>query len=150
MPSYDYRCNTCKRRVLLTYKTYADYDHATPVCPYCQSTSLTRLISRVAIAKSDESRFSSMDDESAMDDLANADPATLGRYMRKMSDEVGEDLGEEFNEVVDRLERGENPDDIEASMPAPDDSGGGFGGMGDMGGLGGFGDTGGGMDMLGD
>ena len=78
-----------------------------------------------------------------MDDLANADPATLGRYMRKMSDEVGEDLGEEFNEVVDRLERGENPDDIEASMPPSDDPGGGMGGMGGMGDMGGFGGMGG-------
>ena len=131
MPSYDFRCNNCNRRVLLKYKTYADYDAAVPTCPHCKSTSLTRLISRVAIAKSESSRFSSMDDESAMDDMADADPATLGRYMRRMSDEVGEDLGEEFNEVVDRLERGEDPETIEASMPnleAPaDNMGGSFG-----------------------
>ncbi len=131
MPSYDYRCNNCNRRVLLKYKTYADYDAAVPTCSNCKSTNLTRLISRVAIAKSESSRFSSMDDESAMDDLADADPATLGRYMRRMGDEVGEDLGEEFNEVVDRLERGEDPETIESSMPnleAPGDSmDGGFG-----------------------
>jgi hypothetical protein len=103
---------------VLTYKTYADYDAATPTCPRCKGTNLTRLISRVAIAKSESSRFDSMDD-SVMDDLADADPATLGRYMRRMSGEIGEDLGEEFNEVVDRLERGESPEDIEASMPDP-------------------------------
>jgi len=118
MPSYDYRCNDCQRRVVLTYKTYADYDKATPTCPRCKGTNLTRLISRVAIAKSEASRFDSMDD-SALDDLADADPATMGRYMRRMSQEMGEDLGDEFNEVVDRLERGENPDDIEASLPDP-------------------------------
>jgi len=73
-----------------------------------------------------------MDDESAMEDLADADPATLGRYMRRMSDEVGEDLGEEFNEVVDRLERGEDPETIEAAMPnleTPADS---IGGLADI------------------
>jgi hypothetical protein len=37
--------------------------------------------------------------------------------MRKMSDEVGEDLGPEFDEVVGRLEAGESPEDIEKSMP---------------------------------
>ncbi len=126
LPSYDYRCNDCKRRVVLTYKTYADYDQAVPTCPRCKGTNLTRLISRVAIAKSEESRFSSLDDDSALDDLADADPATLGRYMRRMSQEVGEDLGDEFNEVVGRLERGENPEDIEASMP---ELGGAEGGM---------------------
>ncbi len=31
--------------------------------------------------------------------------------------EMGEDLGQEFNEVVERLEHGESPEDIEASMP---------------------------------
>ncbi len=117
MPSYDYRCNDCKRRVVLTYKTYAEYDQAVPTCPRCKGTNLTRLISRVAIAKSEESRFASLDDDTALDDLADADPATLGRYMRRMSQEIGEDLGDEFNEVVGRLERGENPEDIEASMP---------------------------------
>jgi len=118
MPAYDYRCNSCKRRVVLRYKTYADYDNAIPICPHCQSKELTRLISRIAIAKSEGSRFESVDsmDESALDDMANADPATLGRYMRRMSDGLGEDLGDEFNEVVDRLQRGEDADSIEASM----------------------------------
>ena len=37
--------------------------------------------------------------------------------MRKMSNEVGEDMGPEFGEVVDRLEAGESPDDIEQTMP---------------------------------
>src|SRR5258706_407506 len=131
MPAYDYRCNNCKRRGGLKYKSYADYDQAVPVCPNCQSKNLTRLISRVAIAKSESSRFSSMDDDTMMDDLADADPATLGRYMRRMSSEVGEDLGQEFNEVVDRLEHGEDPESIESSLalPADDaDSGGGFAG----------------------
>ena len=133
MPSYDYRCNSCKRRVVLTYKTYRDYDTATPVCPRCQSTDLTRLIGQVALAKSDSSRLDSLADDANMDDLAEADPATLGRYMRQMSEEVGEDLGDEFHEVVNRLERGENPDDIEASMPdLGADSGDGMGGLGGM------------------
>jgi len=137
VPAYDYRCNNCKRRVVLKYKTYADYDAAIPTCPNCKGTNLTRLISRVAIGRSESSLMSSMEDESAMDDLANADPATLGRYMRRMSEETGEDLGDEFNEVVNRLERGEDPEAIESSMPdlGGDMTGGGMGdsmmGMGD-------------------
>jgi len=34
-----------------------------------------------------------------------------------MSQEMGEDLGEEFGEVVDRLERGQSPEEIEKAMP---------------------------------
>jgi hypothetical protein len=45
--------------------------------------------------------------------------------MRKMANETGEDLGPEFEEVVGRLEAGEDPDSIEQSMP---DLGGGAGG----------------------
>ena len=48
MPTYEYRCNGCQRKVTLKYKTYAEYDAATPTCTRCGSTDLTRLISRVA------------------------------------------------------------------------------------------------------
>ena len=37
--------------------------------------------------------------------------------MRSLSREMGEDMGDEFNEVVDRLEKGEAPESIEESMP---------------------------------
>ncbi len=59
--------------------------------------------------------------DSMMDaDLSNLDendPQSLGKFMRKMGQEMGEDLGDEFNEVVGRLEKGESPETIEASMP---------------------------------
>ena len=47
--------------------------------------------------------------------------------MRKMKGELGEDVGPEFDEVVDRLEAGQSPEDIESAIP---DLGGGedFGG----------------------
>jgi putative FmdB family regulatory protein len=155
VPFYEYRCESCHRKVELYFKTYADYDAGEKSCPHCQSTRLVRLISRVGFARSEESRFSSLEDDSALDDLADADPATLGRFMRKMSEETGEDLGEEFSEVVGRLERGEDPEAIEASMDLPDEGGEGgddFGGMGGglgpMGGLGGMAGMGG-MDDFG-
>jgi putative FmdB family regulatory protein len=122
MPSYDFRCNNCQRNVVLTFKTYADYDTGPKICPRCQSTDLRRRIGRVALARSEASRFSSLDDESMLDDLSEADPATLGRFMRRMGSEAGEDLGDEFNEVVDRLERGEDPEAIESSMALPPES----------------------------
>jgi hypothetical protein len=54
------------------------------------------------------------------------DPRSLGRFMRKMSNEMGEDMGEEFNEVVERLEGGESADSIEKTMPDLADEGGSF------------------------
>lgn len=121
MPTYEFRCNACQRKVTLRYKTYADYDNATHTCPRCGGTDLTRLISRVAIKKSTISRLVSGGwddaDDSMLDDLENSDPRTMGQMLRAMSDEVGEDMGDEFDEVVTRLERGEDPEAIEASLP---------------------------------
>lgn len=60
-------------------------------------------------------------------------PKELGRMMRKMGSEMGEELPAEFDEVVDRLEKGQSPEDIEAALPdlGGDDDGGG-GGMPDF------------------
>jgi hypothetical protein len=37
--------------------------------------------------------------------------------MRKMGSELGEELPPEYDEVVDRLDAGESPEEIEKSMP---------------------------------
>lgn len=45
------------------------------------------------------------------------DPKEMGRVMRKMGKEMGEELPPEFNEVVDRLEKGQSPEEIESAVP---------------------------------
>ena len=116
MPDYEYRCDNCHRYTSLFF-TYSEFDTAEPVCPHCGSAELQRIISRVALAKSEDSRLDSMDPDSMMAGLDEEDPRSLGKFMRKMSDEMGEDLGDEFDEVVGRLESGESPESIEESMP---------------------------------
>ena len=56
-------------------------------------------------------------DESTLEALENADPASLGRSLRTLAEESGDDMGGEFNEIVNRLEKGESPEQIEASLP---------------------------------
>lgn len=116
MPSYDYFCHDCRKRVTLHYSSVAAYAAATPTCPRCGGTHLTRRIKRVRVIRSEDARLETLDD-AALDDLDNADPATMGRLMRRMAEETGEDLGDEFNEFVGRLEKGEDPEQIAASMP---------------------------------
>ena len=58
-----------------------------------------------------------MTDESMLGALENEDPKALGKFMRQMSAESGEPLDDEFGEVVDRLEKGQSPEDIEKAMP---------------------------------
>jgi len=115
MPAYDYRCLNCKKRFDI-FMSYSEYGTRPVNCPHCGSDHVTRRIGRVRIGRSDESRLSSMADPTAMENM-DKDPRTLGRMMRQMSGEIGQDMGSEFNEVVSRLEKGESPEAIERAMP---------------------------------
>lgn len=118
MPIYEYTCADCKRRVSLLWRSFADAQSREAVCPRCGGTHLTRLISRVAVLRSEESRLDALADPSSMPDVDENDPKSLARFMRQMASETGEELGAEFDEVVGRLEAGEDPEDIEKAMPA--------------------------------
>ncbi len=130
MPVYSYQCQDCNKR--FAYRmTFEEYDARTIQCPNCQSEGVKRLISRVRILKSEESRLENMADPANLAGLED-DPRALGRMMRQMSGELGEELGPEFDEVVDRLESGQSPEEIEESLPDMG-GGGGMGGLDDMG-----------------
>jgi putative FmdB family regulatory protein len=116
MPIYEYRCHTCRRRVSIFFRSFSDIQ-AEPACPRCGSTHLTRLISRVAVVRSEDSRIDDLADPSMLDGLDEDDPKSMARWMRKMSAETGEDMPPEFDEVIDRLESGQSPEEIEESMP---------------------------------
>lgn len=116
MPTYEFRCQDCGR-VSRLFFTFAEYDTAVPVCTYCQSQNMKRKIGRVALGKSEEARMDALLDDSALAGLDEEDPRTIGKFMRRMSSEMGEDLGDEFSEVVDRLESGQSPDEIEKEVP---------------------------------
>lgn len=127
MPIYEYICNDCRRRVSLLWRSFADAQEREAVCPRCGGKHLARLISRVAFLRSEESRLDSLADPSSLGDLDENDPKSLARFMRKMANETGEDLGPEFAEVVGRLEAGEDPEAIEKSMPKLGGEGAGMG-----------------------
>ncbi len=128
MPIYEYYCLDCHRRVSLLWRSFADVETRTAVCPRCGGTNLQRLVSKVAVVRSEEARMDALADPGSIGDVDENDPKSLARWMRKMSQETGEDMGAEFDEVVGRLEAGEDPEEIEKSMP---DLGGDAGGGGD-------------------
>ena len=90
------------------------------ICPECGSSDLTRLVSRVAILKSEENRLDDLSDPSAWGDVDENDPKSMARMMRRMGDSMGEDVGPEFDAIVDRMEAGEMPDEMEPSDEADD------------------------------
>ncbi len=133
MPAYEFRCLSCRRRFDV-FLSYSEYGKNAVECPHCHSTQVQRRIGRVRFARSEESRLESMADPSRLAGLED-DPKSLGRMMRDMSSQMGEDMGPEFDEVVGRLEAGQSPDEIEKEVP---DLGAGDGG--DAGGMGGMGE----------
>lgn len=105
--------------------TFNEYGKKAVHCAYCQSDNIRRRMTKVRIAKSEESRMESMaDDFSGMDGIED-DPKALARMMKKMGSEMGEEMPSEFNDVVDRLEAGQSPEEIESALPdmGLDDSG---------------------------
>lgn len=134
MPIYEYFCLDCRKRVSVFFRTFSEASDANARCPRCEGVQLRRLVSRVAVLKSEESRLDDLADPSFMAGLENEDPRALAGFMRKMSDEMGEPLDAEMSEMVNRLESGESPEEIEKSMP---DFGAGPGG--DVGGMDDFG-----------
>ena len=130
MPIYEYFCFDCRKRVSVFFRTFSDASDDAVRCPQCEGAHLRRMVSRVAVLKSEDARLDDMADPSFMAGLENEDPRALAGFMRKMSDEMGEPLDAEMSEMVDRLERGESPEEIEKTMP--DLGGADMGGMGGM------------------
>jgi len=136
MPFYEFRCLNCKKKFEITM-SYDEYGSREVHCIHCESSNVQRKIGRIRIAKSEDSRIenlaSDFSDPAALDGLEE-DPKALGRMMRKMSNELGEEMGPEFDEVIDRLEKGQSPDEIEEAMPdLGEDAGPMGGGLGDLG-----------------
>ena len=116
MPTYDFICNDCNQRFDV-FLSFAEYGKKTVKCAFCGSKNVRRRMTKVRIAKSEDSRMESMaDDFSGFEGLED-DPKAMGRMMRKMGKEMGEELPPEFNEVVDRLEKGQSPEEIEKEVP---------------------------------
>ncbi|CAG0931581.1 hypothetical protein TFLX_02190 [Thermoflexales bacterium] len=132
MPIYEYRCADCRKKVSVFFRSFSAVDQEQARCPLCQGTRLSKLVSKVRVVRGASSSAGGEDgfDDSMLDDLNENDPRSLGRMMRRMADETGEDLGPEFGEVVGRLEKGEDPEAIEKSMPELAEMGGPDGGMG--------------------
>lgn len=99
MPIYEFLCQDCGK--VSSYLVMNIRVPFSPACKKCQSLKMTRLISRVARVRSEESRLESLADPSKFADLDERDPVSMARWMKKMGKELGEDLGEDFEAIVD-------------------------------------------------
>lgn len=133
MPIYEYLCHECNRVFNFLVKNMSDTRR--PRCPKCNRGDMEKLISRSytirssAKGKGDEGTISDMpnlDDPRTirkMEGLMNEmnyvnenDPKQIGKFMRKLCDISGQDLGPGMMEAIRRLEAGEDPEKIEEEI----------------------------------
>jgi putative FmdB family regulatory protein len=115
MPNYEYRCLDCKKRFDI-FLTFNEYGKTLIHCKHCASTNVQRKIGRVRISRSMPDRLQNLADPSRLNSI-DEDPRALGSMMRQMQSELGEDMPSEFDEVVDRLDHGQSPEQIDSDLP---------------------------------
>ena len=99
MPIYEYRCEDCgKISEFLVIKTDEVF---VPRCKRCQSKKMTRVLSKVRVIRSEESRMESLSDPSKWGDLDEKDPKSMAKMMKRLGKEFGEELGEDADRMVD-------------------------------------------------
>jgi len=131
MPIYEYKCASCGRKVSLFFGSFGIAEQRTEAgeieCPRCGSRKLDRLMSRVNMVRGSSSG-DSMGDMGEMDDIGGMgdmdgmgdmfsglnedDPRAVARWARRMKDNLGEDMGPEFDQALARIEAGEDPDKV--------------------------------------
>jgi putative FmdB family regulatory protein len=120
VPLYEYQCTACRKRVTVLTLRVGEEVH--PTCDRCGSTALERLMSRFAMPRSEEARLDALSDPSTLGGLDENDPKSVGRWMRRMGGELGDELGgDDLQEMVDGIESG--ADAGEAGGRADDGSG---------------------------
>lgn len=109
MPIYEYRCPQCRGR--FTVLVLRVDQEVRPRCPRCKSTDVRRLISRFSTVRSEEEHLEALSDPAMFSDVDENDPRSVAQWARRMQRAMGEELGDEFEEMIEELEAGEWQDD---------------------------------------
>ena len=115
MPEYDYRCKSCKERFTLFFKTYADYDNATPNCPNCESDQLVRIISGVRFRQPGRD-LGGMSSQEMLSVLEAGDSREVGEMFKQVGAAAPDEVGKDFHEATDRLLSGEKAESIDKDL----------------------------------
>jgi putative FmdB family regulatory protein len=128
MPIYEFYCDDCNTIFSFFSKTVDTRKR--PKCPNCKSKTLERQMSAFAIAgraREDNGLADLPIDEGKMEramqmlageaERINEDnPRQAADLMRKLTNITGMELGAGMEEALRRMERGEDPEQIEAEM----------------------------------
>ena len=129
MPIYEFFCEDCN--TIFNFFSKTVNTRKRPNCPKCKTRKLSRQVSLFAVTGR-ASEAGDMDDlpfdenrmMQVMDKLSGEaerleqeeDPRQAANLMRKFSDMTGLKLRAGMEEVLARMERGEDPEQVEADM----------------------------------
>lgn len=132
MPIYEFYCASC--HTIFSFFTATSSLERPPSCPKCQRPDLERKPSRFSTLKHREGDDGGEDPLAHLDDarLAGAvdsllqemsgfdeeDPRAMGKMMRRFGELTGLEMGERMEEMVQRMEAGEDPESLESEMEA--------------------------------
>ncbi len=122
VPIYEYRCGDCRRVTSIFVRSVGSPVSAT--CARCGGANMTKMVSRFAVLRSEESRLEALADPSGMAGLDEDDPKSVAAWARKMGGELGDDLGDDFREAVVEMEAGGDPGDLGGDAGLADEDGG--------------------------
>ena len=128
MPIYEFCCPDCN--MLFNFFSRTINTTKRPTCPKCKTRRLDRQMSAFAITgkakedgEGDDLPFDEGKMEKAMQMLASQadrvdedDPRQAADLMRKLTDMTGMELGGGMEEALRRMERGDDPEQVEAEL----------------------------------
>jgi len=131
MPIYEFYCKRCN--TIYNFFSRTVNTGKTPLCPGCGKVRLARQMSVFSTISSGEKAedvnpFDGLDEKKVEREMAkiaaaaekadDEDPRAAAQMMRKFSDATGMKMGEGFYEALRRIEKGEDPEKVEAEMGA--------------------------------
>lgn len=90
MPIYEFRCRQCRRKTTALVLSRGRIGEVR--CASCGGADLERLWSRFATVKSEDARLDALSDPSALAGVDESDPKSMMRWMKRMGQEMGEDV----------------------------------------------------------
>ncbi|MGA2159696.1 MAG: zinc ribbon domain-containing protein [Dehalococcoidia bacterium] len=112
MPIYEYLCKSCNTRVEIYLHSFSSIQ---PDCPKCHKNTLQRRFSTFMVQSSYKDVYDNiLSDSQLTRGLMHNDPRALAEWNKKMSG--GEPVAPEYQETLERMERGIIPSNPDSSQ----------------------------------
>lgn len=98
MPIYEYLCLECGKvcdHLVLNRATFEPY------CKHCGSQKMKKIISRIRVRLSMDTRLERLADPALLGAVDENDPKGVMKLMERMGAEFGEELGDDFDELME-------------------------------------------------